>query len=272
MEIMETNETETRRLNRKLMVNRILLLAVIALQLAILVSLYWNRERANTDQSRLASHIDERRRQLAGDQKRHSSTMRATPVMSPAVTPNDPLANDPEEEALWPSPMAQMQAMQAHMNRMLQTASSRFNETEKLLDLDPGWGSMMASPTMDMRDQGDSYVLNFSLPGIDASEIEVALEGRLLSVYTSIDKQAPNHRSLSRFQRKVLLPGPVKGADSVLALATNGVLRITVPKAMEAKAGAALDRIPPRAFSGASSHTRTDSTGQKECSSRGNVS
>jgi len=105
---------------------------------------------------------------------------------------------------------------------------------ENSLAFDAGWNSLLASPTMDMREQGDHYVLDFSLPGMDASEIQVALEGRLLTVYTRVDEHAPNRSSVSRFERRILLPGPVEGAEAAQAVVTNGVLKIIIPKARPA--------------------------------------
>ena len=242
---METNPTDKQAPRKWFTVNRVLLAGVMILQILILVELYHNHELQKADPRRLTKSIDTGFLKPAG----HPTAIVGVPVAHMPLTIGQPLLDDPTWNVLRPPPIFQAQEVHEEMNRMLETMYDQFSEMERLLDTDNGWNSLMTSPTMDMREQGDSYVLDFSLPGIDASEIEVALEGRLLTVYTSIDEQAPNRRSLSRFERKVLLPGPVEGADSAHAMVTNGVLKVIIPKAKQS----GTDPRPGRILSGKTS-------------------
>lgn len=84
------------------------------------------------------------------------------------------------------------------------------------------------APAMDMRETRDSYVVTMSLPGMSASNISVSIEDRLLTVNGRQD----GTNTAWRFQKRVLLPGPVV-AGAAEALVTNGLLKVTTPKAKE---------------------------------------
>jgi HSP20 family protein len=174
----------------------------------------------------------------------HRAAVRPTPIANPAPARN-PFDDGSAGPALWRGPGDEAQEMHEEISRMMQRMSSRFVEMESLLDFDRGWNALMMSPTMDMRDHGDSYVLDFSLPGMDASKIEISLEGRLLTVNTSVEEQGSAARRFGRFERKVLLPGPVGDASSARAMMTNGVLKVIIPKAGEPKAEVKPGRIFP---------------------------
>ena len=70
----------------------------------------------------------------------------------------------------------------------------------------------------------------FSLPGLNESDIRVALEGRLLTVSCESEHQTPRARQHDPFVRSVWLPGPVGDPQEAYALMTNGVLKVMVPK------------------------------------------
>lgn len=236
--IMEASPTDKTAPRKWFTLNRVLLIGIMALQVAILVALYRSSNARKEDQGRRMR-----------SQERASTEPTGYFAAIPASTFHRPLSihNPSLDEMGWDihhaPPLAHAQAMHEEMNRMLHRAYDQFSEMERLLDADTGWNSLMTSPTMDMREQGDSYVVDFSLPGIHLSEIEVTLEGRLLTLSTRVNEQAPTHQSLTQFERKVLLPGPVEAADAAHATVTNGVLKVVIPKAKGATAGAARGRI-----------------------------
>lgn len=96
------------------------------------------------------------------------------------------------------------------------------------------------SPRMDLTEGEDAYLVRLDMPGLDKSDIDVKVEGMLLTITGSSESEAESRdaagktlrreRRSGRFQRTVTLPGPVQ-ADKVDARYENGVLTITVPKA-----------------------------------------
>jgi len=93
---------------------------------------------------------------------------------------------------------------------------------------------------MDLTEGEDAYLVRLDMPGLDKSDIDVKVEGMLLTITGSSESEAESRdaagktlrreRRSGRFQRTVTLPGPVQ-ADKVDARYENGVLTITVPKA-----------------------------------------
>jgi len=116
------------------------------------------------------------------------------------------------------------------MDRMFESALAEFGRTDPLVDLDNGWDRIMASPTMDMKERDNRYVVVFSLPGSSPADVRVTLEGRLLTVNTDVRSEDGSGRYIATFQRSVQLPGPVGDAHSAEAMLTNGVLRVSIPK------------------------------------------
>jgi HSP20 family molecular chaperone IbpA len=83
---------------------------------------------------------------------------------------------------------------------------------------------------MDLRDGGDHYLVLMNLPGEDGSNLQVGVEGRLLSIRVEPDAFTADGLAARRFETRLLLPGPVEGA-SAQAVFADGVLRVRVPKA-----------------------------------------
>ncbi len=144
------------------------------------------------------------------------------PSAWPAAGPSDP----------WPLMQGEVARMQADMDRML---GHPF----------PGsWAGALGGPTdgeqVSLQDQGDSYVVKARIPGAKKGDINVDLDGRLLSISSqtqgaesrSADKGGltRQERYASSFQQAFTLPGPV---DSVgmHSQFNDGVLTVTIPKA-----------------------------------------
>jgi HSP20 family molecular chaperone IbpA len=117
-----------------------------------------------------------------------------------------------------------------YVGAMFGRAMEQFETMERLINIDEGWTSLMASPAMDMRDLGPDYVVLFSLPDSHESDITVTLEGRLLTVFSDSRRESGNRSGYSSFRRSVWLPGPVGDEQLARATLTNGLLRILVPK------------------------------------------
>ncbi len=107
--------------------------------------------------------------------------------------------------------------------------------------LDEGTESAHAwMPAMDLIDEDDALLVNLEIPGIDPKEIEVNLQGDVLTVRGERKSEYEENKGkwlrreqvYGSFQRSVKLPYPVE-ADKVKAKTHNGVMSIRLPKAQE---------------------------------------
>jgi HSP20 family protein len=98
-------------------------------------------------------------------------------------------------------------------------------------------------PALDISERTDAYLVTVELPGVKLDDLEITLEGGLLTIqgerhlaHDSSEEQFHRvERSSGAFRRGITLPAQVE-ADAVEASMEDGVLRILVPKAEEAKA------------------------------------
>lgn len=86
------------------------------------------------------------------------------------------------------------------------------------------------SPAMDLRDGGDHYMVLVNLPGMAGSNLQVSIEGRLLSIRADPEAFGDDGLPRRRFETRLMLPGPVD-ADSIRAAFEDGVLHVRAPKA-----------------------------------------
>ena len=101
----------------------------------------------------------------------------------------------------------------------------------------PAW-----APALDIAERTDAYLVTVELAGVKLDDLEIILEEGLLTIQG--DRQFANdsseeqfhrvERSSGAFRRSITLPAHVE-ADAVEASMEDGVLRILVPKAEEAK-------------------------------------
>jgi HSP20 family protein len=97
-------------------------------------------------------------------------------------------------------------------------------------------------PLTDMHEEKDQLVMKTELPGIDKKDLDISLEGDILTIKAEkkeeIKEEATDHireRRYGRYFRSLTLPYPVK-ADNISATFDNGVLELRLPKAEEVKA------------------------------------
>jgi HSP20 family protein len=99
------------------------------------------------------------------------------------------------------------------------------------------------APALDIAEGKDAYLVSVELPGVKLDDLEITLEDGLLTIqgerhFTNDSSEEQFHRverSSGAFRRSITLPAQVM-ADEVEASMEDGVLRIMVPKAEEAKA------------------------------------
>lgn len=105
-----------------------------------------------------------------------------------------------------------------------------------------GFSSGMLSVPMDMSETEDQLQLRLDLPGVDPKNIDVQVNGNMLTISGSRQEEEEKsgetfhriERRSGRFFRSVSLPCPVQ-EDQVDANYRDGVLNISVPKREEAK-------------------------------------
>lgn len=120
--------------------------------------------------------------------------------------------------------------------------------------LDDSWESMFDSffddlpiikktvPTVDIKEDENGYSMEVELPGMTEKDIEVKVEGNLLTLSSKKNEEKEEkkkdyvlkeRRSYS-FSRSFVLPENVD-AEKISAEFKNGLLALTVPKPEEAK-------------------------------------
>ncbi len=94
---------------------------------------------------------------------------------------------------------------------------------------------------MDLYREGDAFVANVDLPGVDPSTIDIDVDDRTLTVRaerpnptTEDRKWLVRERPAGTFARQLTL-GYGVSLDKIEANYTDGVLRLTIPVAEEAK-------------------------------------
>lgn len=98
------------------------------------------------------------------------------------------------------------------------------------------------TPAIDVYETADAVVVETALAGVSPSHVEVAIENDILTIKgevkreSEVDEKNYYRREIrtGSFFRSVALPTHVVG-DKAEAKAEGGILKITVPKAPEAK-------------------------------------
>ena len=131
-------------------------------------------------------------------------------------------------------PFHEFRNMRQQMDQMFNNSFGRFRQAPDFQSL---WSGTTFSPSMDMEEKKDRYIIRMDIPGADKSNISVDIDDRKLTVSGKVDEtveeQGKNtlrrERRRGEFTRSIQLPGPVK-SDEMNAEYKNGVLVITLPK------------------------------------------
>jgi HSP20 family protein len=105
-----------------------------------------------------------------------------------------------------------------------------------------GFESSVRTPAVDVREDDEKYSLEFELPGLSESDVEVKVENGVLSVSSKKEESKEEkdegyirkERRHFSFSRSFTLPDNVD-AEKISASFKNGLLDIAVPKAPAAK-------------------------------------
>ena len=97
-------------------------------------------------------------------------------------------------------------------------------------------------PAVDISETKNAYIVKGELPGVDKEDVDISIDENTLTIRgekkyeKSVDEQQ-DHRTecvYGSFERSFSLPKQVD-INNVKAVFKNGVLKLTVPKAEEAK-------------------------------------
>jgi HSP20 family protein len=97
------------------------------------------------------------------------------------------------------------------------------------------------TPALDIAERKDAYLVSVELPGVNPDDIDITLEGNLLTIQgqrhqpqdSSEEQFHRVERFYGSFRRTVSLPSTVQ-AGAIQASYENGLLQLVVPKAEEA--------------------------------------
>lgn len=114
-------------------------------------------------------------------------------------------------------------------------------DMEKFFEEGP-WEGRNFLPAMDVRQDNENVVVETALPGIDHDKVEISVENDVLTISGKTEEKNEIKREdyyrkeikEGSFSRSIILPMGVK-ADQAEAHYEKGILKITLPKAEEAK-------------------------------------
>jgi HSP20 family protein len=166
------------------------------------------------------------------DTYKHHETAGGNATQAQQKTPADQTTGN------W-DPRAEMQRMQAQMDRMFEDAMQHFRSDRFFQPLTEE-KQIAAEPKITLQDEQDQYVVKAEIPGTNAEGISVGLDGQLLAISaeTRKEQQQSNDQGqvikeeqyVSDFERSLTLPGPVT-ASGMHSDYHDGQLTITIPKA-----------------------------------------
>ncbi len=129
-------------------------------------------------------------------------------------------------------PWSMLNQLQNEINRMFDTRLPT-GETEDNANVMTGdW-----VPAVDIKEQDDCFLIHADVPGVDPKDIEVHMEGGVLSIKGHRESEKREEREHYKrvervrgsFYRRFALPDTAD-AEKVSAKARNGVLEIVIPK------------------------------------------
>ncbi len=101
--------------------------------------------------------------------------------------------------------------------------------------------SDQSSPNVDIIENADNYLFSFEIPGAMKEDVKIWLENDILTVSGEKKEELAegeakllSERSFGKFEMSFRLTGGIDGAR-IKAEFVNGLLKVTVPKAAEAK-------------------------------------
>lgn len=129
-------------------------------------------------------------------------------------------------------PTGLLNQVHSEMNRFLESYFGDLVTGDNYDGVKSSW-----TPSVDIKEEDERYVLYADLPGIDPADIEVTAENGVLSIKGErAERQDEDRRQLKRverargiFYRRFALPDSAD-PDRIQASGRNGVLEVSIPK------------------------------------------
>ena len=130
-------------------------------------------------------------------------------------------------------PMREIVSLREAMNSLLE---------ESFVRPRAGMAAMTGGMPLDLRETDEAYIVETVAPGATPEGVEISVLGDTLRIVAEVHDEAERdgekwlirERRFGRFERSVTLPSNVK-ADEASADFSNGILKITLPKAEAAR-------------------------------------
>jgi len=134
-------------------------------------------------------------------------------------------------------PFRDLMNLQDEVNTLFRRSFFRGAEVPAAVEAAAVW-----APALDLYESDEKLTVEVELPGLEAKDIDISLEDDILHIkgerkFGGEVKEENYHRierAYGFFERNIPLPRKVDG-DKVSASVNGGVLRIELPKAVEAK-------------------------------------
>ena len=159
-----------------------------------------------------------------------SAVAQASPVISPSPT-QTVSSSPPGVSENWDQQMIDnLRQMQRRMDQVLQNTFPN--------DLLSASNALRLGSTVNVEDQKDKYVVHFTLPDRDISNVKVDFKNNELHLTAQEKEQASNTAPSNtaetiergRYEEMITLPGPVKQSEMKVDRQANAVI-VTLPKA-----------------------------------------
>jgi HSP20 family protein len=145
-----------------------------------------------------------------------------------------------------------------------------FRDLDRLTQQVFGTAARPAAMPIDAYREGETFVVELDLPGVDASSVDLAVEKNVLTVHAERRRSVADdvellvgERPHGTFSRQLFL-GESLDTDRIEASYTDGVLSLRIPVAEKAKPR----RIPISVSGG--SHTAIEAHGEEQADERAN--
>lgn len=144
------------------------------------------------------------------------------------------------EEGPFGTVRRQMETLHREMDRLFDEMTT---ETVRPSFTPMAWGREFAMPNIDETEDDKAFYVSIELPGMDESDVDITLSGRLLTIRGEKKEDEKEEgkdyyrreRKFGSFRRTLELPGEVD-ESMIEASFKKGVLRVTLPRTKEAQA------------------------------------
>jgi len=125
-----------------------------------------------------------------------------------------------------------LENLQSEISQIFQRAhESRHRSALELIEQD--WRNVDKISSMNIEEKGTNYVITVSIPGLERTDIDVSLNGRILTVEAASEHQRTTQDSRTIrtgcFKTQIMMPNDING-ETANATYENDILKITIPR------------------------------------------